>query len=204
MRLRILVLVAVGTLGGLLAPLMLLAATPAAPVPKDEPVYYPARVGARWVVRAGEAEVTYVVTAVEQKAEGGLVSVGIEKGGQVKPHKKVLVSGEGVFEVELGGAAIKPPNCLLKRAARPGDSWVTEATVGDTTLRVKRICRAPELVEVPAGKFKAVRVDEERTTAEGTTYKTSSWYAPEVGLVKVEMADGDAALVLKSFTPAKD
>ena len=63
-----------------------------------------------------------------------------------------------------------------------------------------------EKVEVPAGKFKSIRVEQE-TEANGKTVRYEEWYAPEVGLVKKVFHHLGAAKqvqVLKSFTPGKD
>ena len=73
---------------------------------------------------------------------------------------------------------------------KSGDSW--DAGEG------KRTVYGPDEVEVPAGKFRALRVVWERGTV---TY--TSWYAPNVGEIKRTAKHGDdpAATVrlLKSF-----
>jgi hypothetical protein len=68
--------------------------------------------------------------------------------------------------------------------------------------------RAPlagrEDVETPAGKFKAIPVTSEITTATGKT-KTTAWFALGVGIVKTDLVTrgANAGQVLKSFTPGK-
>jgi hypothetical protein len=61
----------------------------------------------------------------------------------------------------------------------------------------------PERVVVPAGTYRAVRVDMEMPYIDGRKgmAKRSYWYAPGVGRVK-DVADGEVT-VLKSFTPGK-
>ena len=55
-----------------------------------------------------------------------------------------------------------------------------------------------EEVEVPAGKFRAVRVEME--AGESTT---TLWFAPQVGLIKMAGAGTDQVTVLKEFKPGK-
>jgi hypothetical protein len=58
----------------------------------------------------------------------------------------------------------------------------------------------PEEVLVPAGKYRAIRV-EYRGAKDGKEETATFWYAAEVGLVKMVCAG--AVQELKSFTPGK-
>jgi hypothetical protein len=60
-----------------------------------------------------------------------------------------------------------------------------------------------EEVEVPAGKYRAVRVDTAAGMFNGNPVEAKAWYAPGIGLVKSEGSFGHK-LVLKSFTPGKE
>jgi hypothetical protein len=60
-------------------------------------------------------------------------------------------------------------------------------------------------VEVPAGKFRAVRLEIAVTAINGEkvpAIRLTGWYAPEVGLVKMNRGT-EWTRVLKSFTPGK-
>jgi hypothetical protein len=58
------------------------------------------------------------------------------------------------------------------------------------------------VVEVPAGKSTAIRVDLVYS-ADGEESTVSRWFAPNVGLVKMVNGGGSRTTVLKSFTPGK-
>ena len=63
-----------------------------------------------------------------------------------------------------------------------------------------------EEVEVPAGKFTAIRVESEVSVGSPIPllrFKLTEWYAPGVGLVKMigRYDNSVATRVLKSFTP---
>jgi hypothetical protein len=177
-----------------------------APVPKakERPLYYPTGVGTKWVMTTGTTDVAYEVTAVEQKREGVLISIGIlnAKKDRVENHTKLLVSEDGLSEVEFQGEDVDPPLQILKQPEKSGVEWKIKSVRKGNLVHMTCICREPEEVTVEAGKFKAVPVDQVRTPADGKPYKSTSWYAPNVGLIKVEMK-GETVLSLKSFTPAK-
>jgi hypothetical protein len=61
-----------------------------------------------------------------------------------------------------------------------------------------------EEVEVPAGKFQAVRVERQFEVA-GQVYRQTNWVTPAVGTVKIQAQapDGSVTHVLKSYTPGK-
>jgi hypothetical protein len=81
---------------------------------------------------------------------------------------------------------------VLKAGLKPGGSW---AVPDGGELKVY----GPEVVEVPAGRFTALRVVWEQ--GGGTL---TSWYAPGVGEVKRVVTRGGEERVfrtLKSFRP---
>jgi hypothetical protein len=66
-----------------------------------------------------------------------------------------------------------------------------------------------EVVEVPAGRFRAVRVEYSYTLPVGprsvpVAYHATNWYAPGRGAVKVvfRVGEDETVMELKSYTPA--
>ncbi len=173
---------------------------------KGPALYYPVREGTKLVYEAGTEhgteERTVTVARVEDK--GGAFRVSVTRDGKDAGTTAVEVSGAGVFRVAGGeGEGLLP---LLKLPAKPGDSWLTEMDLGGgrVVAVVFRIANEEE-VEVPAGKFKAVRVEMSGLGDGGCPVPpTVCWYAPGVGVVK-RTATGGApeTTVLKSFTPGK-
>ena len=177
----------------LLATLVLLA-----PVPKDKGgFYYPTRAGAICEFDCGEEKThNQTVTRVEPADRGGFV-VTMQVDGREDPQR-VLVTDKGLVTLAMGGKRLEPPACFLKLPAVPGETW--EAQVRDLTFKYTTV--GPERVEVPAGKFDAIRVDMTHEVA-GRQVKVSYWYALGVGPVKV-VVDGRTAMSLKKFTAGKD
>lgn len=175
-----------------------------APVPKTkpskEPIYFPTRVGAKWVYRSNPGgDITEVITAVQKKDGANIVAVGLElPGGQVLPSQKISVSEKGLFRVASGSHEHKPYLCLLRLPFKQGAKWAANTTVGGSELKGTRTAYKADSVEVPAGTFKAIRVESEYTR-DGVTHRATFWYAAGIGLVKY--VDGKKITVLKSFTP---
>jgi hypothetical protein len=115
------------------------------------------------------------------------------------------VSASGVYKVAFAGKVFAAPEAMLKLPAKPGDTWTVDyetpphRDVVTATYTVGKV----EDVEVPAGKFKAIRV--ESNTTERLPGSSTSWYAPGVGLVKwVSPFRGvEQTLVLRAYTRGK-
>jgi hypothetical protein len=124
----------------------------------------------------------------------------MDKGGKgfwVHPFE---VSATGVYRARTGGTEAIP---VVKLPAKAGDTWSWGPRAGrvSTTFTVRAV---DEAVDVPAGKFQAVCVEEVSKLDDEVTSTTRSWYAPEVGLVKSVASSGrgkvqDRVQVLKAF-----
>jgi hypothetical protein len=108
------------------------------------------------------------------------------------------VSAAGVTRLPRTGSDREDPFPLLQLPAKVGDRW------SPTDGLAYRVAAVDEAVEVPAGRFKAVRVEVE---FEGATVpvRQAFWYAPGVGLVKEtgEFNGETREVALKSFAPGK-
>ncbi len=185
--------------------ILLLAATPAgaAPTPRDalpHPEYFPTTKGARWVYQsdiAGGVE-EIVVTAVEL-VDGQKVVSRAGVGANKRAYSRMAVSAKGVRRVDGSGGGTEAGDWLLKVPFKPGEAW-------EAADQSKRKTFGPEKVEVPAGRFEAVRVVI--VSPGNPNFDTTLWYAPGIGEVKrvSHAADGSEIVVraLKSFTPGKE
>ena len=196
-----------------LAAALVLTTASAAPVPKNQKAYYAAtRVGDKREYRAGgKVTHTTVIMKVEEAPGGGLlVTEGYVSGDKPpRPARVLSVSKDAVtLAVGMGpsgkdGKKYDPPWVLVKPGAKDGDWWECEPSKGYT---ISYTARGTERVEVPAGTFDAVRVEEVNKGAGGGNSRTL-WYAPGVGEVKAVINEGigkGEVRVLHSFTPGKD
>lgn len=179
------------------------------PLPKDRlnKAYFPIRVGDRWVlqIKNGDSvsEVTEVVTEVEKTDGQFIVTVGREINGQVSRFSKTLVTEKGIFRLSQGKVTYDPPLCVLMVGAKRGETWQNDTR--GKTRQIKYTAEGEEEIEVPAGKFKALRVTTELILDEARGTKATVWYAPSLGLIKSvsEIKEVQRVQLLKSFTPAK-
>ena len=143
---------------------------------------FPTTVGDRWVTemryQTHTTEFTEVVTAVEKKDGGLLVTVGRESAGVVGPNQsQVRVTDKGLFRLSNLGTVYDAPYCVLQLPPRPGDNWASEVKSGGavtSTFKYKTI--REEDVEVPAGKFRAVRIEVD-IDSRGRTSRSVLWYS---------------------------
>lgn len=192
------------------------------------PLYFPTTKGTRLVYRllmnvevpkgpAGttarvgveESEITEVVTAVERTDAGIVVTLTQEEEGKGKTGtdtflispKGVFTTGASVIQPFKGSWKFDPPSCLLQMPHKEGNTWKFEGPAqpgGLVEAKMTKTAHGPEEVVVPAGKFRAIRV-ETRGTSNGREAWATFWYAPEVGLVK--MAWDGAVQELKAVKP---
>jgi len=163
-------------------------------MPKEDPVCFPTKVGDRMVSMLAGSEIVCVVTKVEKTADGIAVTQEFEDAQGVRTHDQtVVVSASGLKVIRYSGRDLDKPVWWLKLPHVAGNTW-TDNLGGQKTQTM-----GWEEIEVPAGKFKAIRVDRD-DNADGTA-KTSYWYAPGLGCIK--WSDAHRARELKSFTPGK-
>jgi hypothetical protein len=185
------------------------AAAPASKAPADPgPAYFPTALGTKWVYDENGREWTWEVTAAEAKAGETVVTLSASAGGDLEPRVKAAVSARGVYQFELGPFKIDPV-CELRFPVKAGDSWAVDVAqqkgglTGSTgTVTVGEV----EEVKVPAGKFRALRLDVVISAENGRPLaepkRAARWYAPGVGLVKLTTGK-DFTRALKAFTPGK-
>lgn len=143
---------------------------PAAPVPKVEPVYYfPSTVGDEWVIQVdGKIETTSRVTAVDDRGKERIVTTAIvNSDGTTSPCDVICMSSSGVTILEACGFPINPPLRALKLPANLGVSWervFPELRRDDPPIVLSGYSNSvtmggTEEVVVPAGRFKAIRLN---------------------------------------------
>ncbi|HET6576042.1 MAG TPA: hypothetical protein VFG68_20745 [Fimbriiglobus sp.] len=186
---------------------LLLAVAPAAPVPKEKaktPNYYPTALGSRWVYKVGATEIATEVTAVESKSGARLATIATLVNGKAVATERISVTAKGVFRDRINKADLKPPACILKSPLKSGDKWEVDSSVQGQVTKMSFTTGGSEEVEVPAGKYKAHRVDADGTIA-GAQTGVTYWFAPDVGVVKIRytIAGNESVLELKSFTAGK-
>jgi hypothetical protein len=186
-----------------------LAAAPAPRAGRRNDLYFPTREGTKRVyelrARGTTYEHTEAVTKVEKKGAGFRVTTGQEVTPGSILKTVTDVSARGVYLVEFAGTVHAEAVPLLKLPAKAGDSWTVQRHIPGAHRGVPFTCTVGKVeeVKVPAGTFKAIRV-EERPDLD-LRMSATRWYAPGVGLVKEVTTSGknEQTKVLKAYTPGK-
>jgi hypothetical protein len=176
---------------------------------EPKPLYHPVKVGATWVLQTGEGSSAtfrrFTVTGSEKIADGSYsAAVGEEwPGNGIVTFRQTEVSERGTYTVSWHSRKLDQPLCQVKLPAKAGDTWeLPPAGLQDgRPNRVYRVAGEEE-IEVPAGKFKALRVRSEWDDYYGKKVREELWYAPAVGLIKHVTKSGDrqeVVQVMKSF-----
>jgi hypothetical protein len=163
------------------------------------PLYYPTTVGAKRVYALADGTECETVVVTDVRVEGDMTVV--TEVSQMENREVTLkkrVSEKGLFQSELGMLKEDPPLCLLKLPHKSGQAWELVSRNPGVLKRV-RTAYGPESVEVPAGKFNAIRVVEEYPGNPKLQY--THWCALGVGVVKVESSE--RTVVLKSYSSGK-
>jgi hypothetical protein len=179
------------------------------PAQGPAPNFYPMQVGNTWTfaVTANDKKATSVNKIARTEMVGGkaLAVLELSINGKVVATEHLLQNADGVFRYRNNTEDIKPPLCLLKYPLQGNAKWGGDVTVGTEKAKYTAEARE-EAVQVPAGKYKALRVDIKMTTDNGAqTVKTTYWFAQGVGIVKQTIDLPNLALrqELEKFSPAK-
>jgi hypothetical protein len=193
----------------ILVPLAGVLRVHAAPGSKEtpaDPPLYPLTQGTKWVYDVGGREFVEVVTGVQKKEAETVLDIGsVGDDGKVRPMVTLVLSEKGVLRTKAVGEPLATPQLVLGLPAKAGDKWTIHvpARSGVKERTGTFTVRGVENVEVPAGKFPAVKVEAAWSGPELKSWTSTYWYAPGTGLVKADNGNGGAQ-VLKSFTPGKE
>jgi hypothetical protein len=171
------------------------------PKEKSKPTdYLPTDEGAAWVYRVGDREQTQVVSEVKEKNGAKIVvMMGIANGRKV-PAKTMSLTPEGVFMLSMGKLEYDPPICVLKLPIKEGEEWPVRLVSGKDEFKLTHTTRKVEKLKFQNGTYEAIPVTVLGNVA-GKDVVMTQWYAPGVGLVKVNQGE-KTVQELKVFTPA--
>jgi hypothetical protein len=171
-----------------------------APVPKP-PQYMPTSIGSKWVYKKGNSECTEIISSVEHKKDGIIITISsLSNDNKTSELEKLLVTEKGLFTLEDNGSfKYDTPIQVLQLPFVKDASWRTNIDMAELKVSTSYKCTAEE-IKVPAGTYQTIRVDWEFTVNKDTTPgRATYWYAQDVGVVKFH--SGYVTKELKSFTP---
>ncbi len=175
---------------------------------EKRPDYYPLKPGTKWIYKVEgngkKLELTSQIAKLETIEGKSLALVEKLIGGNVTETEHLTATDKGVFRNRTNGIELSPPVCLIKYPIKKGETWESEATLANQQMKVKSKSVDIEEVTVPAGKYKAIRVDVEISVA-GFNANFKYWFAPDVGVVKqtTDLGGSKISAELEKYEPAK-
>jgi hypothetical protein len=183
--------------------LTLLAGPAQPPETTKDASYYPLKVGNTWHYKVGDKKVSTKVAA--QEKIGDLMTARIETiiDGNVVANENIAQTADGIVRVAVNGQKADKPVLLLKLPPKKGESWDIDTKIAGETVKGK-LTANEEDIQVPAGKFKTASSSGD-FQLNGQPGKFGSWFAPDVGIVKLTIAAAGVDLTweLQKFEPAK-
>lgn len=179
---------------------------------QNEKSYYPLNAGNKWTyqiesdnIPKGSAKLVNQIAKIEKIDNVSLARLETTAKERIAATEHLSVNEKGIFRHRYNGVEITPPICLLKFPIKKNDSWKTESVTGKE--KVKMVCKSDEEeIEVPAGKFKTVKVvlDAEVVDA-GIIVSTTYWFASRTGIVKqhVNINGMQFSILLEKFEEGK-
>jgi hypothetical protein len=156
--------------------------------------YFPLRVGDSWTYRNDEDDSEFTVKVLgEEKQADGTIVYQVEKvvGGRIhywytKTPGWVLMRREAYAEQEGVTITHDPARQYLKNPLAAGAKWTWKgkSATGMDVLEIN-VVEGPQVVTTPAGRFRAMKIVSRVTEGDAAVTRTT-WYAPGVGLVKMQ------------------
>jgi len=171
--------------------------------------YYPLKAGTKWTYEGDDGngqktQVTNRIAEIETIDGQALARLETVINGNVVMTEHLASTPKGVFRHRVKGVEVNPPVCILKYPFTEKQKWEVESMIGPQRLKMNFQSVRNEEVSSPSGKYETVSVVVE-TNVNDLRSKATSWYAPDVGLVKqiTEMGDRIFDLELVKFEAGK-
>lgn len=178
---------------------VLLAPASASTPPAPGDTYYPLAKGNKWTYSTDYADDTELVHEVSGTEKVGGVECFIVEHKTVGPtlgtrmmRKEWLAAdddGTVIHKVSRGRSELEvvKPFFKIKHILRKDDEWKGQAKAEENAPHYSYLVMGEEEVEVPAGKYKAVKVHVKIESGSRHAAEGSEWYAKNVGIVKSEI-----------------
>ena len=115
----------------------------------------------------GNAEEHTLVVRKNEVKDGAItVELYTEANGRSVPYLDLEVSSKDLKRITLITTNRQPPGFWLKLSAKCGETWEEEWKIGGQVGKMTYTMGKVEAIEVPAGKYQALRVDSESSGLE--------------------------------------
>lgn len=180
---------------------MLICCVFACPLVAAEPEtndLFPLAIGNSWTYRVSGQDDRFVVKVVGIEKIGELLPFKLEASlrDRVVATEHLLIDQDSILRVRVDKDDVVPPLCICKLPSMKKATAKMGFRLGMKYGNVTYTTTLDEVVIVPAGRFTTVRVDAD-TTDNGVRVRTSSWFAPKIGIVKQTIDEAKRVLTLE-------
>lgn len=147
---------------------------------KKDADYYPLKDKARWTYVTPQGEWVWTTTLVASHKDGDEYKVS-RQAADSEYGMVVRSKAEGILITQESGKPVEPGQWLLKYPMKEGTRWETKFAATEWSAEATKT----EEIEVPAGKFEALRVAYASKDGKSTF---EIWYAHGVGIVYSKMS----------------
>jgi hypothetical protein len=163
--------------------------------------YYPLKEGNKWYYRMEAGEKTFQVvtqlTKVENSPVKGMFRLEMSMDGTVLGSEDLTVDKTGVLRHAFNDTQFPTPVTVVRFPVKEGDTWEQTVAGGGDDMKLKGKVIGEEEIVVPAGKFKALRVQIEASGEQSETLTVTYWFARNAGIVKQTLEVGDEQIVFE-------
>lgn len=168
--------------------------------------YFPLKPKTRWTYKVQDQTVEVLVSGTEKYNNEDCTKVDTIVNGKVVASELYSIKPDGVYRVKVKDDKIDPPVKILMTPPKKGESWDVKSKVGTQTVSGKfKIVEVGEKITVPAGTYDAVLVEGVDLDIAGTKTTVKTWYAKNVGVVKLlyKIQDSESVMELQKFEEGK-
>lgn len=161
--------------------------------------YFPLAPGWKWTYEYPGGKFSMEITKTE-KVGDHLSASRLEtiKEGKTKLYEHVIKTEEGICRVSVQGHEAKPPVCFLKVVEEGGEKkWTFESKIADQDIKGEFTYEGEVDVEVPKGKYKAIKITSSTVDIAKQPVVISYYFAKDVGMVKQDIRVGGKLTEIK-------
>lgn len=168
--------------------------------------YFPLKQKTKWTYKVMDQTVEVVVNGTEKINNEECTKVDTLVNGKVVASELYSIKPDGIYRVKVKDDKIEPPVKILQLPVKKDAEWEIKSKVGNQSVSGKfKIKEINDKTTVPAGSYSTVYVEGNDMEIAGTKTTVKTWYAPNVGVVKLEFKIQDAVseLVLTKYEEGK-
>lgn len=149
----------------------------------DKKFTYPMNVGTVWTYRVGENRFEIRLTKMEKVGKVDCARLEMFVDGKARSFEHLGIEGNILARHSFEGKPSTPPVPLLKLPPKAGEKWNVESKLDGQVFK-GTLAVSEEPVQVPAGKFTAVKVSGVDMDLNGQKFNVTYWFVSGVGMVK--------------------